>query len=112
MRSLFIVEAADAKNADRPSDEYYGEGLKWNQRVRFKHIIYNGYLSVENVEGRGLVWTLKGGKVDGTIFALKMKDYTEDEDIRVSDQIRLMLEGNANRPDLFFGTAMVGTSKE
>lgn len=42
MRSLFIIEAADNKNLDRPADEYYGEGLKWNQRVRFKHIIYNG----------------------------------------------------------------------
>jgi len=54
---------------------------------------------VENVGERGLCWTLKGGKVDGTVFILKMKDMTENEDIRVSDAIKLCLEGNANRPD-------------
>lgn len=34
------------------------------------------------------------------------------EDIRVSDGIKLCLEGNANRPDYYFGTSMVGTSQE
>lgn len=101
MRSLFIIEAADNKITDRPADEYYGEGLKWRQRVRFKHIIYNGYLAIEKIDDRGgMVFTLKGGKEDGTVFHLRPKDDAgENEDIRVSDGIKLCLEGNAQRKD-------------
>lgn len=82
-------------------------------RVRFKHLIYNGYLGIADLPDRGgLIWTVKPGKVDGTVFILKMKDPTELEDIKVSDQVILKLEGTLTRPDYYIGTGMIGNTTQ
>jgi len=41
-----------------------------------------------------------------------MKDLTEEEDIRVSDQIKLCLEGDTTkgRPTFWLGTSMIGNT--